>query len=397
MNVTLTDRVARGRVLPALSDLAALTIDCIDPGAGLPALPPISPDLPGWPALFQFVPDQYMGDITLAYVQLASFACAHWPPLLRVIDAEPFFEWEMHSDIFALDYRDHIVHQLRVAAIGDLLLHQPTRKSGTTLLEHAAEALSERLAAARVADQHGFVRMAWWLTALFHDCGYACQHHQKRFEKLRGLYTTALAGSRDANWFHSHKAVASHLPGLTERDLSNSEASRHAFVGATELSVQEREYERLLDGHGVGEDPAVRERRRLLFTLAVESILRHHFPAGPPDDYCSCDRLRFSDAPLGYLLILCDELHEFSRVLAQVDHSSRQTRIRYGTSPVNRVRVAANDSGRLELRFGPRGTSPILGKSRGEWARKKQEKLECSLLFEDGELFQELAVPMPAP
>jgi len=284
-----------------------------------------------------------------------------------------------------------------VAAIGDLLLDEPAGSSGETLIEHVTDALAARLNAANVADHQGFVRTAWWLTALFHDCGYACQHHQKRFEKLRDLYGTALAGSRDADWFHSHKAVASHVSGLTERDMGNSEESRHAFIGAAELAVQERTYERLVDGNGIGEDRAVRERRRLLFTLAIEAILRHHFPAGKPKNSCPAERLRFSESPLGYLLILCDELHEFSRVLAEVGHSSRQTRISYGTSPINRVRAVANNSGRLELRFGPRGTLPILGTTRVQWAQYKQEKLECSLTFGAGELYSGLDVPAPVP
>jgi len=178
---------------------------------------------------------------------------------------------------------------------------------------------------------------------------------------------------------------------------SQPQDSRHAYVGATELAVQERQYEELSDGSGTSEDPAVRERRHLLFTLAIEAIRRHHFPAGKPPAHCPEERLRFSEAPLNYLLVLCDELHEFGRVLAEVDHSSCQTRISYGTSPISRVRAVANNSGRLELRFGRRGTSPIMGKARVQWAKDKQEKLECSLLFEAGELYSDLDVLAPVP
>ena len=67
MNVTIDEAAARKRITPSLGSLARLPMDFFDPAIGLPALPPRSGELPGWPALFQFVPDPYM-DLSLIHI-----------------------------------------------------------------------------------------------------------------------------------------------------------------------------------------------------------------------------------------------------------------------------------------------------------------------------------------
>jgi hypothetical protein len=386
------DRLTRhaAAVLAPGTSLAPAGEPFFDPALPLPLSPsPVPP--PGFPSftdLFRIVPEPYARLIEAAYVQMSDFAADWCPPVQGVVHAEPFFEWMMHADVFKPAYRDHIVHQLNVAAIGDLLLHQ--RLGGTTLLARAAAELAPVLDGV-TADPEAFVRLAWWLAALFHDCGYPYQFHHDYYRHLARVYNLPLASPTDASWHACHRHLAELAGGLSAADLDACEQGYHSFFGAAELANEEQRY-RL--GPGRGEDPGIRKRRQSLFALAARAILRHHSRA----------RISFAAEPLGYLLVLSDELHEARRPLgltetlpARPGAGGGRTIVSYSYGDLLAARVY--DRGprcgpkRLHLSFRcRRHTTTIRGTPILAWERRKRKALARSLAFGDDQLFRDLTV-----
>ncbi|GAF94694.1 unnamed protein product, partial [marine sediment metagenome] len=143
------------------------------------------------------------------------------------------------------------------------------------------------------------------MAALFHDCGYPYQYHHEHHSKLRQVYHQPLGGPADVRWGPLERGLRSMAGPLGAQDLANRASARHQFVGAAELCALELAYER---GAGSSERPMFRRRRRELYSLAIRAIKAHHVAKDPPGD-----PVAFSQNPLGFLLILSDELHELER------------------------------------------------------------------------------------
>jgi len=392
MDLTITDDDLRQRAAEVLESDELLTSPeelFFDPAVPLREPPPLPNNLPTFLNLFGVVPAPYADRMTEAYVQMSYFAANWWPAIGGLVYAQPFFEWLMHADLFHPYYRDHIVHQVRVAAIGDLLLAQEL--TGRTLLTHMAQALTEDLAPV-TSDPEGFLRRAWWFTALLHDCGYPYEHHAKGFNRLSGIYRAPISDPTSANWHACQECLTGRVGALNTGDLRHCRQARHSFIGAAELSCQEHEY---VQKHAPKEDEEYRKRRGLLFALATRAILVHH---APPEGVAAAP-VSFNANPLGYLLVLSDELHEMNRPLgrASVDADGRpQTVITYEPSPVTSADLSVPEDSNppaLEVQFtADPEAEEISGRSPEAWVEDKQGKLTPYLKCGDGELFGEIRV-----
>jgi len=309
-----------------------------------------------------------------------------------MVNAEPMFEWLMHTDLFNRHYRDHIVHQVRVAAIGDLLLDQ--KVAGRTLLGCTTEELSRRSAAGCPSAES--VLLAWWLAAMFHDCGYPHQLLHGHTGALRTAFDMTVGSPSAAHWSACYQELARLTGGLTALDVANCLRGRHPFTSAAALASQERRYEARA---GRSEGTACRDRRRVVLGLAARAILLHHQLRKSRD----WQPIRFADEPLAFLLVLSDEIHEFDRpagipYAVPTPAGTNQTVIGYDFGPVQGVEVRSAGGSRgtnatLTLTFQcPDGTKRLRGKSLADWRKAKQEDLERALCFADGELFRKLKV-----
>ncbi len=367
---------------PTLSRYAAVTLSGLsrlccrmeplfDPNLPLPRLAPPAADIPKMARLLGIIPDPYGTAMCHAYAQMIGFASQVWPGMGTMLDAQPAFEWTMHNDVFNRRYRDHIVHQVRVAALGDLLLDQPVR--GQSLLLRAVAAIRPRLrGVARQPEE--FVRLAWWVAALFHDAMYAYENQEKHCRNLQTVCLLPLANPTAASWFKAQKALVGLVGSLTHEDIVQCERAKHSFAGAAELAMQHHAYEEAVCG---AEATSIRDRRRTLFGLASEAILSHQKcrVAGEP--------IRFEAHPLAYLLVLSDELHETDRARAETTlggPGSSAAVTRYLPGEINAVTVRTGIGGRtgkLRIDYHCRlAGSRIGGQRASDWRDGKQHALE---------------------
>ncbi|MCX7007589.1 MAG: hypothetical protein NTY53_10145 [Kiritimatiellaeota bacterium] len=394
MNIWLDDITLFGRAVMRLNrprDLAPNLETLFDPAIPLPLPMPLPDGFPSFSDLFDTIPEPYASQVFHAHAQIGGLAATAWPAMCGLVDAQPFFEWLMHTDVFQPWYRDHLVHQVRVAAIGDLLLD--ARVDGHTLLDHAVAALRPRLRRRGfpvvTAYPEQFVRLAWWLTGLFHDCMYPYQHHQEHYKKIGGVCQLPLANPTQTSWFATHSSLAGLVGSLSREDLLRCEEAHHQFAGAAELAMQNEIYENTI---GRREGATYRHRRRTLFALAAEAILSHHKLRNLNR------RIRFRESPLGFLLVLSDELHETDRPRAQTytQTSPDPAAItEFIPGEVSSVRVTANNTvpRHLRLRFCIRpGTTQIRGRPTAIWERAKNDTLTDMLKFGVGEIFETVSV-----
>jgi hypothetical protein len=397
VNITLNDATLFGRAVMRLNrprGLAPNLEPLFDPAIRLP-LPPALPDgFPSFHDLFDTIPEPYAGKVFHAHAQVSGFAATAWPAMCGLVDAQPFFEWLMHTDVFQPWYRDHLVHQVRVAAIGDLLLD--ARLDGQTILDRAVTALRPRLRRRShpmvTAHPEEFVRLAWWLTGLFHDCMYPYQHHEEHYKKIGGVCQLPLANPTQTSWLAAHRSLAELVGALHKEDILRCDEGHHQFAGAAELAIQNEIYENSI---GDREAATYHRRRRTLFSLAAEAILSHHKPRIPGR------RIRFKECPLGFLLILSDELHETDRPYAETHTRARPCPAaitEFVRGEVSSVRVTAHSVGprRLTLEYrSPPGATHIRGRPKAAWESDKNSTLTRMLEFGTRELFADVRVQAP--
>ncbi|MHA1213041.1 MAG: hypothetical protein ACTSSH_11320 [Candidatus Heimdallarchaeota archaeon] len=249
--------------------------------------------------------------------------------ILYLIQSLPDLESFLYSTSAGKYYRDHTEHQLRVAVLGDFLLEQDIGHG--TLLNHIAD-LTE-------LDKNHLKDEIWWITGLIHDIGYPLQKMTTsiNFALLNQILKCYPMLDFDVVPFEinlSNKKLKPYLDILEEglsKEAKNLIRKGSGFnfevipqpktehfpsVGVTREEYKP-ESEIFLD-HGVvgaisllrslGSPEDILENSDELqgFIKAAQAIALHNFKDKLPEHV-------FDNNPLAFLLVLIDELQEWSR------------------------------------------------------------------------------------
>ncbi len=149
---------------------------------------------------------------------LAHFAHKNQPlfhDLMPLLEHYVYFEWMMNHDPVKPWYRDHLIHQLRVAFLGELFLKCPLDDQGLTsldpsenkeislckkvaerikqIIEEPATSTIKYLAESLNVDTGKItpelIRSAWWLAGLFHDTGYVFDFFAQLANTVQDVYS----------------------------------------------------------------------------------------------------------------------------------------------------------------------------------------------------------------
>jgi hypothetical protein len=333
---------------------------------------------------------QYIGICERLLPPTASGHAGLWPLPLVVADW-PYVEWVLQLEPVNPNYRDHLVHSLRVATIGRWLTEQfswanPRQHGNRGPLAQAA-AKPERvrgflkgmgLGTPAMADR--VVVAAWWIAALFHDVGYAVWLLGK-LERSVGNALPWYAGDIVGG------LVRGCDRGTIERSLFRPFLEGEDARGAPH-SVRRRLWEvglyrELLDNHSVASALAllmsldvaraaagsVVPEVEIAFHLAAEAVAYHDsddtvvaWEEGGP----RCDQARRRVvSPLGCLLRLCDDLQVWGRLSLVPE---------YGDDGLVRMRPAPCPTCiRVEAAPGPPCSLHV---DRGMFAKLNMERLD---------------------
>jgi hypothetical protein len=128
-------------------------------------------------------------------------------------------------------------------------------------------------------------------------------------------------------------------------DIEASLKGKHQFYSAMELAASALKYEKW----ATGEESNCKENRKMLLSMITSIILCHH-------DRKS--KVRFDQNPLGYLLILSDELHEIGRPSFSYtrqrlfnENDTKMVVLKNNEGPVKKVSVSLSDQKELKITY----------------------------------------------
>ena len=247
--------------------------------------------------------------------------------LLYLIKALPDLEAFLYSTSVQKYYRDHTEHALRVAVLGDFLLSQD--------LGHGK--LSKVIADKIELDETFIREKLWWLIGLLHDIGYPLGKmttavNYSLLNQVLKCYPTLDIEIHPLQIGLSWKGKLEEYMGILEQGMSDQ--TRQLFrtgVGPKTLQVLQNEtFLRRQEGHsefrysdqfefdhgvlsalallnGLGTPEEIKNDEELQgYILVAQAIALHAFKDKLPDQ-------SFEKNPLGFLLILVDELQEWGR------------------------------------------------------------------------------------
>jgi len=237
-------------------------------------------------------------------------------------------------------YRDHAVHQWRVAALGWFLLHAHVLPD-IPLWQYAAQRRQALGGAAVPQNACGHrdcppdrIAYAWWVAALMHDHAYPLCHMLQTLESVLLLVRGAAPGEADRTRT-TIKALAQ-----TPRTFAGDAL---AVMDSPSVSLGAHDYLRrrlvacgVLPAQGVppANDPNLWDHGMWSAANLCNLFADWNFPLSAADPHVghlvealraiavhselpSAERsVSIKDNPLGWLLCLCDELQEWDRCVA---------------------------------------------------------------------------------
>jgi len=266
----------------------------------------------------------------------------------RVFDVEAVLQKTIFSDAYLYmtkeRYRDHMFHVIDVCLMGFFLL-QCTLTGGQSL-----ESLISQIINKDAVYPDEDVIQNWFLAALFHDIGYSLEAEEKNrenFEKDTGEKDLPIEEWQKKMEIEKLKIHRRNLAELERRKAQygsnfplsilnqigeekeeirqleiNLESASNA--GLSQLTVKKpqksnEKKQKQKEDHGVRSCEYVREvletlagdNQELLnrFKPALEAIRKHNLMS---------EKINFSEEPLSFLLVLCDELQEWGRARMDV-------------------------------------------------------------------------------
>lgn len=218
-------------------------------------------------------------------------------------------------------YRDHFLHQLRVAVLGDFLLNAQVKigEEKTSLVDKIKDILNNRKRphAYEFTFDEKSIRGIWWITALMHDCAYPLQsiHTPHLFgedaiNKLEQMYTRELY----KQFIETHESTVEKLKKTFEPELSEmlDKIELKSFKEVILKAVQTKMPHNILSAYNFWKNFRQPDRKNFCYELVVQSILLHHEFCENETDEMS---IMFEEYPIAFLLILVDEIQEWGRPL----------------------------------------------------------------------------------
>lgn len=222
-------------------------------------------------------------------------------------------------------YRDHFVHQIRNAFMGYFLIWEyGLVKNIKVIIKDNQSAFSDFINCCDEdkANQDFYdvvIMKSWYIAALFHDIGYPIAYHQRNSAKMDKYmpYLRVIDNRRQMDFVELLALLSdSYLFKMVDyEELKRSyEKFDHGMLSAICL---------LLHYYHTGAINRLSKEDYCAIELAAYSIYVHTRKYGAlGDKSASKQRPLFCEDPLAYLLRLCDDLQEWSRVYFIVDNNS---------------------------------------------------------------------------
>jgi hypothetical protein len=215
-------------------------------------------------------------------------------------------------------YRDHFLHQVRIAVLGDFLLSTTVKigKKNCKLVEKIADLLQRRQFPQKFRcdfDERS-IRNTWWITALTHDCAYALESlfsphlfEKNSLETLKEMFCGELYEQYKENHENAERIMRDKI-GIEILNMTK-EVELESFREVILAAIKTKKMHSIYSAYNFWKKYQHLRNKNFCYELVIQSILLHH-------NFCDNDnepRITFEDYPLAFLLILVDEIQEWGR------------------------------------------------------------------------------------
>ena len=122
------------------------------------------------------VPRMYFLELQFCAMVYGKIFSQVFPPLAAHVDQLTYIEWLLYVEPENMKYRDHLVHMFKVAFVGDQLFEDKKFLEKVVELQFNSPHFKDWQQAKKFSvvgsDKETIIKMAFFLTSIFHDFGY---------------------------------------------------------------------------------------------------------------------------------------------------------------------------------------------------------------------------------
>lgn len=264
-------------------------------------------------------------------------------------------EWLLHSS-YSLQgkrYRDHLTHQLKVATLCMGILDGTILES-ESLMDHVIDAqrnslIFEKFYRVEAIEENeitpGLLEASLLLSSMFHDIGYCFVNVVSSAKHLTKVSNFFEIDFSEKIWKKISHRFAEHSPivafyrtygeGLNQNssieDVKNLIhesvfcSKNHSVIGALYLLYMLDQVETRLE-ESLNKNLQLKKNFRIVFEIAALAILTHDIDSPEKREIKEGTRsqmmkpnfgINFDEAPIGYILGVCDQIQDWGRVRVQ--------------------------------------------------------------------------------
>ncbi len=149
-----------------------------------------------------FLPRDYFLEVQYCAKTYASIFGQIFPPLTAYVDQLTYIEWLLYTELDHPKYRDHLVHMFKVAFVIDSLLNENEIENKIISLQFSSIHFKEWCKSRNFQikewsdkEKKNVIRMASFLTSMFHDFGYGYYFLREYKKRLFPIYEWLLPGA----------------------------------------------------------------------------------------------------------------------------------------------------------------------------------------------------------
>ena len=290
--------------------------------------------------LSRHIPRKYLLELQFCLAAYGSVFATLFPSMLSHLDNLPYIEWLLYMEPDNERYRDHLVHMFRVAFVSDRFMQiQPIRQkarefqfSSKHFLGWCQEKLRTDPSGWDSPRKDRLLYTAIYLSAIFHDVGYAYYFLSQYRQRLVGVLPTLTQGEATADLHH--RDMANIRDSLAAKFAAKY---HHAFLSAGFIPNKEVILKVILSGffrdnlvlnHSVAsamflvdladnlyDQHSISDDLYIAFHLAAEAAMLHdmtsndkwlHFSTGTRREFLDC--VKQNEVPIAALLCFVDNM-----------------------------------------------------------------------------------------